>query len=75
LGLLSGVLGVMLGWVLTDTASRMLDNFGWGFLTPHYSWYLFLMLILFATITGAVSGIIPAIKASHINPVKALRYE
>jgi ABC-type antimicrobial peptide transport system permease subunit len=32
-------------------------------------------LILFATLTGAISGVIPAVRASKINPVDALRYE
>jgi ABC-type antimicrobial peptide transport system permease subunit len=30
---------------------------------------------LFATFTGAISGVLPAIRASKINTVEALRYE
>ena len=45
------------------------------FLSPFYSIGLFAGCILFATITGAISGIAPAIKASKINTVDALRYE
>jgi len=52
-----------------------LENMGYGFLSPHYSWVLFVGLILFATFTGAISGMIPAWRASKINAVDALRYE
>ncbi|GBE19763.1 MAG TPA: ABC transporter permease [Candidatus Pacearchaeota archaeon] len=75
LGFVAGVLGVLLGWLVTYLGGAILDNLGWGFLSPHYSWYLFAGCILFAVVTGAISGVIPAIKASRINPVDALRYE
>ena len=75
LGLVAGILGVLLGWGLTSLASVILNSLGWGFLSPLYSVGLFIGCILFATITGAISGIAPAIKASKINTVDALRYE
>jgi len=75
LGLISGILGVFVGYLFTESAKNILFNLGWSFLKPYYSIELFLGCILFATITGAVSGVIPAINASKINPVEALRYE
>lgn len=75
LGFIAGFLGILSGWAITKTAGIILDNLGWGFLSPHYSLTLFLGCITFATITGAISGVIPAINASKINPVDALRYE
>jgi putative ABC transport system permease protein len=75
LGFIAGCFGVFLGWGLTFAADKLLYYFGWGLLSPHYSWYLFAGLILFATITGAISGAVPAYRASKINPVEALRYE
>jgi putative ABC transport system permease protein len=75
LGMLAGVLGVMLGFVMTTIAGSILANLGLSFLTPYYSIWLFVGCILFATFTGAISGVIPAIKASRINTVDALRYE
>ncbi|MEN7982450.1 MAG: ABC transporter permease [Nanoarchaeota archaeon] len=75
LGLVAGTLGVLLGWILTNLTGKILENLGWGFLSPYYSKELFIGCILFAVITGAISGVIPAIRASKINTVEALRYE
>ena len=75
LGTVAGILGVIFGWLLSYATGAALDNFGFGFLAPIFPPMLFISLILFAGITGAVSGIIPAIQASRIKPVDALRYE
>jgi len=75
LGLISGLLGVLLGYGISQFAATLLDNLGFGFLKPYYSIYLFLGLILFAVITGALSGVIPALRAARTNTVDALRYE
>jgi len=75
LGFVAGVIGVLAGWAATDFGATLLDGLGYGFLRPHYSWVLFAGLILFATLTGAISGMIPAWRASKINAVDALRYE
>ena len=75
LGFVAGVMGVLLGWGFASLAGSILTNLGWGFLAPYFSSYLFVGLILFATLTGAISGVIPAVRASKINPVDALRHE
>jgi putative ABC transport system permease protein len=75
LGMVAGILGVLAGWGITSFADNLLENLGWGFLSPYYSPELFSGCILFAMLTGAISGVIPAIKASRINTVNALRYE
>ena len=75
LGFIAGGLGVLLGYLITYVAGSILDNLGWGFLAPYYSPALFIGLISFAILTGAISGVVPAIRASKINTVDALRYE
>ncbi len=75
LGFVAGVIGLVIGFGATTLAGNILDSLGWGFLQPQYTWWLFAGLLGFATLTGALSGIIPAIRASKINPVDALRYE
>lgn len=75
LGFVAGVIGVSLGWILSYIGGNILDNLGYGFLQPLFNVWLFVGCIAFATITGAISGVAPAIRASKINPVDALRYE
>jgi putative ABC transport system permease protein len=75
LGFAAGMVGVFIGWGFTYAAGLVLDNLGWGFLSPHYSIALFAGCVLFATITGAISGVAPAINASKTKIVDALRYE
>ncbi len=75
LGFVAGVLGVGLGFVIAQAAGSIIKNAGWGFISPAFPWSLFAGCIIFATLTGALSGLTPAIKASRISPVQALRYE
>lgn len=75
LGLVAGILGVLLGFGVTSVVGNILENLGWGFLSPYYSKELFIGSILFAVITGAISGVMPAMRASKIKIVDALRYE
>lgn len=75
LGFVAGILGTLLGWGVSHIIGITLDNFGWGFLSPHFSVALFAGCIAFATLTGAISGAWPAWQATKIKPVDALRYE
>ena len=75
LGFIAGVIGVLIGYLLAYFGGIILDDLGWGFLSPTFPISLFIGCVLFAVITGAVSGVIPAIRASRINTVDALRYE
>ena len=75
LGFVAGILGVSLGFIMTSVGASILKNIGLSFLSPFYSVWLFIGCILFATLTGAISGVIPAVRASKINTVDALRYE
>lgn len=75
LGFISGVIGVGIGYLIAYTGGQILASLGWGFLSPAFPIELFIGCIFFAVITGAVSGVIPAIRASRINVVDALRYE
>lgn len=75
LGFVAGIIGVVVGFGVSFAGGIILKNLGWGFLSPYFSPWLFIGLIIFSTITGAISGVIPAINASKINIVDTLRYE
>ena len=75
LGLVAGGLGVLVGWAIGSGVGVLLDSMGWGFLSPAFPKELFIGLVVFATVTGAISGAIPAWKASKTNIVDAIRYE
>ena len=75
LGFVAGIIGAGLGLLLSYLGGVILADLGWGFLSPHFSVWLFVGCVVFATVTGGISGVIPAIRASRINPVDALRYE
>lgn len=75
LGFIAGALGVVLGFIFSFVLGKIIANLGYGFLNPSFPLWLFAGCIIFAVLTGAISGVIPAIKASKVNPVEALKYE
>jgi putative ABC transport system permease protein len=71
IGAIGGGIGLLLGWGLTSlinaaTASSNLSLF-------LLSWRLVIVAIVFSVGLGAVAGIIPAMRASRMDPVRALR--
>lgn len=62
-----GLIGVLIGWGV----SLILNQF---FPTEVTLWSVFLAFIVSATV-GIIFGIAPAIRASKLNPIVALRYE
>ena len=67
--LLGGILGILLGILIGNLVSLVL---GGGFVVP---WIWILAGLLFCYVVGLISGLYPAIKASRLDPIEALRYE
>lgn len=75
LGLFGGAIGVGLGIgisKLVEVVAKVL--FGPGLIQAHFSFILIGGSLAFAFIIGSISGIFPAIQASRLKPVDALRY-
>jgi putative ABC transport system permease protein len=69
LSVLGGVIGITLGWLISQAASRTLDiitvvNLGNVALATG-----------FATAVGVIFGLYPAWRAANLRPIEALRYE
>ncbi|WP_034886683.1 ABC transporter permease [Gillisia sp. Hel_I_29] len=68
LAVIGGLIGLFLVWIISIVASQFTGEFEFV-LSP---WNMFLGTIVSAVI-GLVSGIIPAISASKLDPVEAIR--
>jgi len=66
---IGGLLGIILGILFGNGVAFLI---GGHFIIP---WMWMLIGILLCLIVGISSGIYPAIKASKLNPIDALRYE
>jgi putative ABC transport system permease protein len=75
LGLVGGIVGIIIGYLISVGLSAITAASGWSMIKPFFPWYLMLGAIIFAFLTGALSGAIPAYQAAKQNPVDALHYE
>jgi putative ABC transport system permease protein len=66
----AGYLGLLAGWSVIYTLKDVQVNF---FRNPDVSLPLILTAILILVIMGAIAGLIPAIRAARIEPIKAMK--
>lgn len=69
LTLIGGILGILLGWGTSSIVSLFA---GWPSLI---SWQVVLGGVVFSMVIGVVFGLLPANKASKLDPIESLRYE
>jgi putative ABC transport system permease protein len=75
LGMTGGIAGVLLGFLISSAGGIIAAQAGFSFLEPSFPLWLTVSSITFSFVVGAVSGILPALRASKLKPVDALRYE
>ncbi|WNM19023.1 ABC transporter permease [Flavobacterium capsici] len=69
IGQLGGILGIILG---ISFGYLLCSLFGWTFVIP---WMAIFAAFATSFVVAVVSGSYPAIKASNLDPIEALRYE
>lgn len=69
ISLMGGTAGVILGMFMGNIVSIFFEM---GFIVP---WLWIIVGVSLCAIVGVISGIYPAIKASKLDPIVALRYE
>ena len=69
IGQLGGLLGIILGVTFGSIAASLLE---FTFVIP---WMAIIAAVVTSFVVALVSGLYPAIKASKLDPVEALRYE
>lgn len=81
LGFCGGIVGVVISILLGQVAKFLVKKFGsilGNLPVDHigdFPWWLVCSLVGFTTLIGLVAGLYPAVRASRLNPVEALRSE
>jgi putative ABC transport system permease protein len=76
LGLIGGIIGVLFGYMTTKIIELIAQNaLGSDLFKASSPYSLVIGCLLFAFLTGAISGAAPAYRATKVRPVEALRYE
>jgi len=80
MGFLGGLIGIIIGWLEGQVFNLMINlvanHFGGEKVSLFYSplWFVS-SVIIFSAFVGLLTGIVPARRASKIDPLEALRYK
>jgi putative ABC transport system permease protein len=79
---LGGLLGVLIGWGMTSGIQTLpllgpifKDDSGTGDIHLHISQFAVIASTTVLEAIGLIAGLLPALKASRLDPIEALRYE
>ncbi|HUR80710.1 MAG TPA: ABC transporter permease [Thermoanaerobaculia bacterium] len=68
--LVGGMIGLFLSWLMTTAVAAAFPSF-----PMQFSMGLVITGLIVSTLTGVFSGFAPALSASRLDPIEALRYE
>jgi putative ABC transport system permease protein len=75
LGTIGSIIGIFFGFLISSLGGVIAKEAGIALLRPIFPVQLVIGCILFGFIVGSVAGLLPAVQASKLRPVDALRYE
>jgi putative ABC transport system permease protein len=81
IGLSGGILGIVLGWLVTGLAQMIMKVSMFRGMDDvpddlfFFPWWLIISAILFSVLVSLAAGMYPASRAARIDPVKALRHD
>ena len=75
LGLVGGAVGILIGMGMSKLIEIVAAQANFGILKAYFPWYLIVGALAFSFIIGSIAGVWPAMQASRLKPVDALRYE
>lgn len=75
IGIIGGTIGLLLGYGISMVIAYLVSTYAALPLTVSVSPSLVTGVLVFAAVTGIVSGVLPARRAATMEPVDALRYE
>ncbi|HSU72674.1 MAG TPA: ABC transporter permease [Candidatus Binatia bacterium] len=74
LGVAGGIIGILIGIGLSKTVEFIAGQaLGTGLVQATFPWYLLVGALVFSFVVGSAAGTFPAMQASRLNPVDALR--
>ncbi len=71
IGIVGGVAGMVVSWGFVHVLRDLTPTGN----APVITWNAMLMAFAFSASVGLLAGLVPAIKASRLDPIQALRYE
>jgi len=75
MGMVGGMIGIAIGYGLGKAVQFIATQAGIEFFRASFPWYLIIGALAFSFLVGCIAGALPAIRASKLKPVDALRYE
>ncbi|MBW2987271.1 ABC transporter permease [Candidatus Woesearchaeota archaeon] len=74
IGFVGGIIGIILGYIASYGVAVYAASAGYSILKINLDVFLIIGGLLFATLIGMMSGVLPARKAAKLHPVDALRW-